>query len=62
MKARTNREQKIINRVTAIRARNNRLWMGLLSLALRSAPKEAKRILRQINQNDARIGKWLSRV
>lgn len=62
MKARTNREQMILRHVTAIRARNNFLWVNLMALALESSPKKAKKIIRQITANDRRISSWLSRV
>lgn len=62
MKARTKRERMIVRRVTAIRSRNNRLWMTILTIALESSPIKAKKIIRQITDNDRKVSAWLSRV
>lgn len=52
----------IIADVTAIRTRNNYLWMQLLKLALTENPKAAKKILKEISANDKAVTKCLSRV
>ena len=53
---------KIIRRIRAIRTKNNRCWMALLSLAVKSNPKKAKEILKQIVANDLLVTKWTSRI
>jgi hypothetical protein len=50
---------KAINDIQKIRAKNNKLWMDLLRLALKAAPKEAKAVLKEINKNDKAISKAL---
>jgi len=49
------RDQEIINRVTTKRMQNNILWMQIVEIALEFAPEEAKRVMRQINENDQAI-------
>lgn len=44
-----------ICRITHIRTKNNDLWMGLLALALKCAPEEAKKLIREISDNDAAV-------
>ena len=46
---------RIIRRITAIRARNNRLWMELLKISLDAAPRRTKTILKAIARNDRTI-------
>jgi hypothetical protein len=43
--------------IEATRAINNRLWMSLLELALWHAPKEAKKILKEIRENDLEVSR-----
>ena len=50
---------KILHEVEVTRARNNKLWMGLLRIALESRPTEAKSLLGEINTNDQKISKLL---
>ena len=49
-----------IKKITAIRARNNLLWMKLLKLAVETSPLRAKIILRAITKNDKEVSRWLS--
>jgi hypothetical protein len=53
---------QIIATVTRIRSRNNRLWMDLLTLAIKAKPRKAKSIIRKIVQNDKDVSKWMGRV
>lgn len=59
---RTKRERDAIDAVTRIRERNNICWMALLELAVRSAPKEARLILKEINKNDRAVSKHLKDI
>jgi hypothetical protein len=51
-----------IYEIEHIRARNNSLWMNLLKIALKYAPKEAKEVLKQINENDTAVSKLLKEL
>lgn len=53
---------EVITQITRIRGRNNRLWMSLLSLALKAKPRKAKKIIRGITRNDQEVSKWLGRI
>lgn len=48
-------DHDIIDRISAIRTRNNVQWMRVLEIALEHAPEETKRVLKQINTNDLAI-------
>ncbi len=48
-------DDELISRITEIRAINNACWMGLLRLAVKHAPQEAKSILADIQRNDLSI-------
>jgi hypothetical protein len=54
--------ENIINEITQVRSRNNFLWMSLLTLAMKAKPKEAKKILQAINENDKEISGWLEKL
>lgn len=54
--------EEIISYVAGIRQANNRLWMDLLRLAFRHAPKEARQIMKKITKNDREVSKWTSRL
>jgi hypothetical protein len=56
------KDDKIIAAITKIRADNNKLWMRLLTLALDSSPKEAKKILKNINSNDKAVSKLIKEI
>jgi hypothetical protein len=51
-----------IRTITKVRARNNVLWMKLLSLAVEASPRKAKTILAAINKNDREISKWFRKL
>jgi hypothetical protein len=55
-------DEEILDEITKIRARNNGVWMGLLEIALKSAPKEAKALLALVNENDREISKLLAEL
>jgi hypothetical protein len=54
--------EDFIGQIAAKRGRNNGLWMRLLEIALRSAPKETKVVLREINMNDRAISELLEKI
>ncbi len=47
----------IIDRIEAIRGRNNKNWMDLLRLAFRHAPEEAAQIMTGIYMEDQEISR-----
>lgn len=51
-----------IGKISDVRMSNNRLWMKVLEIALMYAPDETKPVLRQINDNDRKIGGLLDRI
>jgi hypothetical protein len=51
---------KYLDTIEAIRAKNNKLWMMLVRLALESG--KADNILKKIVSNDQRISKLLSKT
>lgn len=53
-------DKQIIKAVTAIRRRNNILWMVLFRIAMKDPA--AKKVIREIGANDRKIVKWMSRI
>lgn len=49
--------EPLIEKLAEIRARNNHLWMGVVRLAMKYAPEEARRIFGEIERNDEVITK-----
>jgi hypothetical protein len=60
LKRRTSSE--IIDIVEKIRRRNNHLWMGLLRLAVQTKPRKAKKLVREIVENDRKVSEWMARL
>ena len=56
------RSLKIIDKVGGIRAKNNKNWMNILKLAFKFAPKQASKIMNQINSDDKKISKLLRKL
>ena len=56
------KKNNIINKIEKIRSKNNKNWMDLLRLAFKYAPKEAKKILKKINNNDKKISKLFQEI
>ena len=52
-------ESVAIDKIQAIRTKNNRAWMNLLRLAMRDAPEEAKKIMSEITENDRQINELM---
>ena len=46
------KSQSIVNKIEKIRSQNNKFWMKLLSIALKSAPDESRKVIKKININD----------
>ena len=53
---------KIVNSIQKIRSKNNKNWMDLLRLAFKYSPKEAKNILKKINDHDKEISKLFQEI
>ena len=58
----TNKKNKIIDAIQSARSKNNKNWMDLLRLSLKFAPKEATKILKNINTQDKKISKLLNKL
>ena len=56
------KSQIIIKQIQKIRSSNNIYWMKLLSLALEYAPKKSKKVIKEINKNDKKISKLVSKL
>ena len=52
----------IVKKIELARSKNNKNWMDLLRLAIKKAPKQAKIILKRINNQDKNISKLLSKI
>ncbi len=52
----------IVKEVTRIRRKNNNCWMELLALAFKAKPRQAKKIMAAITENDRNVTKWMSRL
>jgi len=57
-----NKRNKIIDAIQSARSKNNKNWMDLLRLSLKLAPKEATKILKNINTQDKKISKLLNKL
>ena len=47
-----NQYEAIIRQITNARKKNNINWMNLLRISIKFAPKQAKKILKDINKQD----------
>lgn len=52
----------VVKEVTKIRRKNNNCWMQLLALAFKAKPRQAKKIMESITENDRRVTKWMVRL
>jgi len=48
-------QNNIIKQIQKIREKNNLLWCGVLDISFKYAPKEAKKIFKNITDNDKKI-------
>lgn len=62
MHERVMNEERLIRQIADTRTNNNVLWMNILELALKHAPKETKSVLAQININDRAISGLVERL
>ena len=56
------KENTIISQITKSRRLNNIYWMQLLKLAIKTSPKKAKLILKNINKKEKKISSLLSKL
>jgi len=49
--------EQLITDIQKVREKNNILWMNLLRLAFKHAPKEAADIMSKVSSNDSKINK-----
>jgi hypothetical protein len=47
--------EAVISEIEALRAKNNKLWMGYVRLAFKFAPVEASKLHKEIRQIDAQV-------
>jgi hypothetical protein len=57
-----NKSVKVVDKIQAIRSKNNVNWMNLLKLALRLDPKKTSEILSKIYADDQKISKLVSKL
>ncbi len=57
-----NKYKKLINKIELIRRKNNKNWMDIMRLAFKFAPKNAKKLVKKINDNDKKISILLSKL
>ena len=53
---------RIINQIQKVRTKNNVNWMNILKVAIKFAPIEAKKIIKEININDKKISQLVSKL
>tara|TARA_B110000037_G_C16873075_1_gene404845 strand:+ start:282 stop:476 length:195 start_codon:yes stop_codon:yes gene_type:complete len=53
---------QIINKIQTLRKKNNINWMDILRLAMKHAPNETKKILKNINDYDNKISNQVSSI
>ena len=53
---------KIIDEIEKIRTQNNLNWMDILRLAFKSAPEEAKALIKKIDHQDNRISELIKKL
>ena len=52
----------IIDEIEKVRTRNNLNWMDVLRLAFKSAPEEAKALIKKIDHEDNRISELIKKL
>ena len=57
-----NKQLKVIKEIEKVRAENNTYWMELLRIAITSNPKKSKTVIKQINLNDKKVSRLLSKI
>ena len=56
------KDLEIIDEIEKVRSKNNINWMNILRLAFKHAPKETRKILSKINEDDSRISELLKKL
>ncbi len=51
----SNKHLNLIKKIQKIRSRNNANWMNILRLAFKYAPKESRKLMKKINNDDKKI-------
>lgn len=52
----------LIDQIEEIRRKNNVLWMEILRIALETNPKNTKRVIKDITDNDRKISALLEKL
>jgi len=52
----------VIKNIENIRKKNNALWMEILRIAVTSAPKKSKIVLKKITENDKKITSLVAKI
>ena len=50
-----NKKEEILNKIEAIRRKNNKMWMKLIKIAFQYAPQEAQVVMLEIVKRDKQI-------
>ena len=53
---------QIIDAIEKVRSKNNINWMDILRLAMKHAPSETKKILKNVNNYDKKISNEVSSI
>lgn len=61
-KSKTKKYLEIIDKIEKVRSKNNVNWMDVLRVALKHAPDETIRLMKDINQKDKKISNLFSSV
>lgn len=60
--SKTKKYLEIIDKIEKVRSKNNVNWMDVLRVALKHAPDETIRLMKNINQKDKKISNLFSSV
>ena len=52
----------IINKIQKIRSKNNLNWMNILKLAFKNNPKDAAKIMSNVNHDDKKISRLIKKL
>lgn len=55
-------DSRLISAITSIREKNNKAWMSILRLALEHAPKETRKLIQSITENDKMISQLTAKL
>ena len=54
--------KNLLNSVSKIRVKNNKLWMQVLALAIEARPEEARKLIRGITSNDQEVSRLMAEI